>query len=100
MCFSWPAGSSFTPTTNVLARKPHSSGFLFSSDSHSKGVLLGSRGGLRLALYEIALSCGEILIPSSDPHRVLRNKKMTTSDENSLYCSRMARPERQEFMVP
>lgn len=100
MCFSWPAGSSFAPTTNVLARKPHSSDFLLSSDSFSKGVLLGSRGGLRLALYEMALSCGEILIPAPDPHHVLRNKKVATSDENSLYCSRMAKPEQQEFTIP
>lgn len=100
MCFSWRAGSSFLPTTNALAKKPHSSDFLLSSDSCSKGVLFGSRGGLRLALYEIALSCGEILIPASDPHRVLRNKKVATSDENFLYCSRMAKPEQQEFTVP
>lgn len=100
MCFSWPAGSSFTPTTNVLAKKPHSSGFLFSSGARSKGALPGSRGGLRLALYEMALSCGEILIPASDPHHVLRNKKISTSDENSLYCPRMAKPEQQEFRFP
>lgn len=67
----------------------------FSLVTHAARVCsLGAEGGLRLSLYEIALSCGEILIPAPDPHH------MATSDENSLYWSRMAKPEQQEFTVP
>lgn len=99
MYFSWSAGSSFTPARNFCALAENLiAGFIFSSNTYSKGVFHG-RHGLRLALCEVVMSCREILISASDSHCILMNEIKATSYRKSLLCPRMAKLE-QEFMVP